>query len=109
MPNHWNDIKNSDCVLVLGSNPAENHPISYKWVTKAVEENGAKLICVDPRVTRSAAKAHIYARIRTGTDIAFVGGMIKWVLDDIEANPPKYKMLYLTEYTDTPLLIYPAF
>ncbi len=109
MTNHWNDIKNSDCVLIMGSNAAENHPISFKWVTKAVEENGAKLIVVDPRVSRSAAKAHLYARIRTGTDIAFLGGMIKWVLDDIEANPSKYNMLYLTEYTDMPFLIDPAF
>jgi formate dehydrogenase major subunit len=109
MTNHWNDLKNSDCVLIMGSNAAENHPISFKWVTKAVEENGAKLIVVDPRVSRSAAKADIYARIRSGTDIAFLGGMIKWILDDIEAHPENYNMTYLTEYTDLPFLIDPAF
>lgn len=109
MTNHLNDIKNSDCILIIGSNAAENHPLAYRWVTRAMEENGATLICVDPRVTRSAAKADIYARIRSGTDIAFVGGMIKWILADIEANPNKYNLTYLTEYTDLPFLIDPAF
>ncbi len=109
MTNHWNDIKNSDCILIMGSNAAENHPISFKWITKAVEENGATLICVDPRVTRSSAKAHIYARLRSGTDIAFLGGMIKWVLDDIEANPDRYNMTYLLEYTNLAFLINPDF
>jgi len=109
MTNHWNDLKNSDCILIIGSNAAENHPISFKWITKAIEENGATLISVDPRFTRSSSKADIYAQMRSGTDIAFIGGMIKWVLDDMEANPTNYNMTYVTEYTNAAFLIDPEF
>ena len=61
--------------MIIGSNAAENHPISFKWVTKAMER-GAKLISVDPRFTRTSSKADIYAPMRAGCDIAFIGGMI---------------------------------
>ena len=81
MTNHWNDFQNSDVILIMGSNPASNHPISFKWITKAMEK-GAKLICVDPRFTQSAAKADLYAPLRSGTDIAFLGGMIKYILEN---------------------------
>ena len=77
MTNNWIDIKNADVILVMGANPAENHPISMKWVLRA-KEKGAKLIVVDPRFTRTAAKADIYAPMRSGTDIAVLGGMIKY-------------------------------
>jgi len=81
MTNHWIDLKNADVVLVMGGNPAENHPISMKWIMKA-REKGGKLIVVDPRFTRTAAKADIYAPLRSGTDIAFLGGMIKYIIDN---------------------------
>ena len=81
MTNHWIDIQNSNCVLIMGSNAAENHPISFKWVTKA-QEKGATLIHVDPRFTRTSAKANFYAGIRSGADIAVLGGMIKYILDN---------------------------
>jgi formate dehydrogenase major subunit len=109
MTNHWCDIQNSDCIIIIGSNAAENHPISFKWVTKAIEENGATLISIDPRFTRSSSKADIYAQMRSGTDIAFIGGMLKWVLDDMEVNPQKYNMTYVTEYTNAAFLIEPQF
>ncbi len=109
MTNHWCDLQNSDCIMIIGSNAAENHPVSFKWITKAIEENGATLISVDPRFTRSSSKADIYARLRSGTDIAFVGGMIKWVIDDMEAHPDKYNMTYVTEYTNMAFLIDPEF
>ncbi len=80
MTNHWIDIKNSDCILIMGSNAAENHPISFKWVTRA-QENGATVIHVDPRFTRTSAKADMYAGIRSGADIAVLGGMIKYILE----------------------------
>jgi formate dehydrogenase major subunit len=81
MTNHWIDLKNSDCILIMGSNAAENHPISFKWVTKA-QEKGATLIHVDPRFTRTSAKADIYAPLRSGSDIAFLGGMINYILEN---------------------------
>ena len=108
MTNHWNDVANSDCMLSIGSNPAENHPASFGWITLA-KERGAKLISVDPRFTRTSAKADIYAKMRSGTDIAFIGGMIKYVLDDMEANPTNYNMTYVREYTNAALLINPSF
>jgi len=109
MTNHWNDLKNSDCILIIGSNAAENHPISFKWITEALEENGATLINVDPRFTRSSSKADIYARLRSGTDITFIGGMIRWVLDDMEVHPENYNMTYVTEYTNMACLVNPDF
>lgn len=81
MTNHWIDIKNSDCILIMGSNAAENHPISFKWVTKA-QEKGATLIHVDPRFTRTSAKADLYAPLRSGADIAFLAGMGKYIMDN---------------------------
>ncbi|SDN49714.1 formate dehydrogenase major subunit [Desulfonauticus submarinus] len=99
MTNHWIDIKNSDCILIMGSNAAENHPISFKWVTKA-KEKGAKLIHIDPRFTRTSAKADIYAPIRSGTDIAFLGGLIKYILDH-----KLYFKEYVVNYTNASFIV----
>jgi len=99
MTNHWIDLKNADVILVMGGNPAENHPISMKWMTRA-KENGAKLIVVDPRFTRTAAKADLYAPVRSGTDIAFLGGMIKYILDN-----NLYQREYVVNYTNAPFLV----
>jgi formate dehydrogenase major subunit len=90
--------------MIIGSNAAENHPISFKWVTKAMER-GAKLISVDPRFTRTSSKADIYAPLRSGCDIAFVGGMINYILNDMEKNPGNYNMEYVTQYTNAALII----
>ena len=87
----------------MGSNPASNHPVSFKWITKAMDK-GATLICVDPRFTQSAAKAHIYAPLRSGTDIAFLGGMIKYILDHQLIQEE-----YVKHYTNAGFLINPAF
>ena len=104
MTNHWTDIGNADVILIMGSNAAENHPISFHWVTKAMEK-GATLIHVDPRFTRTSAKANIYAPMRSGTDIAFLGGMVKYIVEDIEKNPQSYNLEYLKEYTNAGWLI----
>jgi len=103
MTNHWIDIGNSDCILIMGSNAAENHPVSFKWVTKAMG-NGAALISVDPRFTRTSARADIYASLRSGTDIAFLGGMIKYILDN-----DLIQKEYVVNYTNAPLLINKGF
>lgn len=81
MTNHWIDIRNSDVILIMGSNAAENHPISFKYVLEAMDK-GAKLISVDPRFTRTSSKADLYAALRSGTDIAFLGGMIKYIIEN---------------------------
>jgi len=103
MTNHWADLANADVVLVMGSNAAENHPISFKWVTKA-KERGATLVSVDPRFTRTSAKADIYAPIRSGADIAFLGGMIKYILDN-----RLYFDQYVKLYTNASFLVNPDF
>jgi len=99
MTNHWIDFKNADVILVMGANPASNHPISMKWVMRA-REKGAKLIVVDPRFTQTAAKADLYAPMRSGTDIAFLGGMIKYILDN-----KLYFKDYVVNYTNAPFLV----
>jgi formate dehydrogenase major subunit len=99
MTNHWNDLKNADVILVMGANPASNHPISMKWIMRA-KERGAKLICVDPRFTQTAAVADLYAPIRSGTDIAFLGGMINYLL---ERN--LFFKEYVVNYTDASFLV----
>ena len=99
MTNHWNDLANSDCVMIIGCNPAENHPISFKFITQ-VQEKGGKLIVVDPRYTRSASKADLFVRLRPGTDVALMGGLINYAL----ANELYFKD-YLVNNTNAPFLV----
>ncbi len=80
MTNHWNDLQHTDCALIIGANPAENHPISFRWLTKA-KLRGGKIVSVDPRFTRTSSQADVYAPLRSGTDIAFIGGMIHYALE----------------------------
>jgi formate dehydrogenase-N alpha subunit len=99
MTNHWIDLKNSDCILAIGCNPAENHPISFRWIEVA-REQGATLIAVDPRYTRTASKADIYAQIRPGTDIAFLGGLIRYALEQNLVHEE-----YVREYTNASFIV----
>ena len=99
MTNHYNDIANSDCVLIMGSNAAETHPISFKWVTRA-QERGGTLIHVDPRFTRTSAKADHHFRLRSGTDIAVLGGMINYIL----AHDLIFKN-YVVNYTNAAFIV----
>jgi formate dehydrogenase major subunit len=94
--------------MIIGSNAAENHPISFKWVTEAIE-NGAKLISVDPRFTRTSSKAHVYAPLRSGTDIAFINGVINYVLGEIDRRPEDFNLEYITEYTNASFLVDTSF
>ena len=74
------DLANSDCILIMGSNMAEAHPVGFRWALKA-RENGARLIHVDPRFTRTSAMADTFVAIRAGSDIAFLGGIINYILE----------------------------
>ena len=76
MTNHLGDIQNSKAIIIFGANPAVNHPVGFKHILKAKERNNAVLIVVDPRYTKTAAKADLYVRIRPGTDIPFMYGML---------------------------------
>ncbi len=104
MTNHWIDIKNADVVLIMGSNAAENHPISFKWVIKAKEERGAKLIVVDPRFTKSAALADLYAPLRPGSDLAFLNGIVNYALQNDLVQKE-----YVVEYTNAAYLVSPEY
>ncbi len=75
------DLANADCIVVMGSNMAENHPVAFRFVTEA-QQRGAILAHVDPRFTRTSALANIHAPIRSGTDIAFLGGIIRYILSN---------------------------
>lgn len=94
MTNEWVDFKNSDCILIFGANPAENHPASFLWINEA-RKRGAKLIVVDPRLTRSAATADLYVPIRPGTNIAFLGGLINYTIQN-----KLYNEEYVKYYTN---------
>jgi formate dehydrogenase-N alpha subunit len=104
MTNHWIDIRNADCVLIIGSNAAENHPICMKYVLQA-QGRGAKVIHVDPRYSRTSSKADMFIRIRTGTDIAFMGGMILHILNDMRFNPGNYNLEYVQHYTNAAYIV----
>jgi formate dehydrogenase major subunit len=103
MTNHYIDFRNADVILNMGGNVAENHPVSFKWIQNA-RERGAIFIHVDPRFTRTSAKADIYARIRPGTDIAFIGGMIKYLL-----GKELYDEFYVKNYTNASFIVNPKY
>jgi len=100
MTNHWVDIKNANVIIVMGGNAAEAHPCGFKWVTEAKAHNHATFIVADPRFTRSAAVADLYAPLRTGTDIAFLGGMINYLL-----SHDKIQHEYVKAYTNASFIV----
>ena len=106
MTNQVQDLKMSDCFMVCGSNAAENHPITFKWVEQALnrDKNPAKLIVVDPRFTRTASKANIFAQTRPGTDIVFFGALINYAIKNDMVNWD-----YLKTYTNATFLVNPGF
>ncbi len=104
MTNHWVDLKNADVIMINGSNAAENHPASMIWINKAKDERGAKVIVVDPRFTRTASQADLYVPIRSGTDIPFFGGLMKYVMDH-----KLYHEEYVLHFTNAATLISPDF
>ncbi len=107
MTNHWIDLKNANAHLIMGSNAVENHPIASFHIWKAKEENNATIIHVDPRFTRTSAKADYYAPIRSGTDIVFLGGMVRWMIEKwIESGYTKYiNKKYVEDCTNALFLV----
>ena len=100
MTNGWVDIKNADVILAMGGNPAENHPVGFKWFMEARRTRGAKLVVVDPRFTRTAAVADYFAPIRPGTDIAFLNGIIRHAL-----NTGRFHEEYVRIHTNGPYIV----
>ena len=99
MTNHWIDIKNADVVLIIGSYAAEHHPVSFKWIMRA-KDNGAALIHVDPKFSRTSARCDYHVPLRSGTDIAFLGGMVNYIL---ESN--SYFHDYVVNYTNASFIV----
>jgi len=103
MTNHYIDFRNADVILNMGGNVAENHPVSFKWI-QAARNKGAIFIHVDPRFTRTSTKADIFVRLRSGTDIAFLGCMIKYILDN-----KLYDEFYVKNYTNASFIVNPKY
>ncbi|HEX6717505.1 MAG TPA: molybdopterin-dependent oxidoreductase, partial [Pyrinomonadaceae bacterium] len=104
MTNGWIDIKNTDMMLIMGGNPAENHPCGFKWPVEAKLHRNAKMIVVDPRFTRTATQADLFLQIRAGTDIAFLGGLINYA---IQSN--RIAKDYLINYTNAAFIVKDGF
>src|SRR5215469_15246690 len=104
MTNGWIDIKNTDMMLIMGGNPAENHPCGFKWPIEAKRVRNAKMIVVDPRFTRTAATADLFLQIRPGTDIAFLGGLVNYAIENNRIAKD-----YLINYTNAAFVVKEGF
>ncbi len=104
MTNGWTDVANADVVLVMGGNPAENHPVGFRFVMQAKKERNAKLVCIDPRFNRTAAVSDEYVAIRAGSDIAFLGGLINYALSN-----DRYHREYVAQHTNAAFVIADGF
>src|SRR5580693_4021608 len=104
MTNGWIDIKNADVMLIMGGNPAENHPCGFKWAIEAKRQRNAKMIVVDPRFTRTAATADMFLQIRAGADIAFLGGVIRYAIEN-----QRIAREYLANFTNAAFLVQEGF
>jgi formate dehydrogenase major subunit len=104
MTNGWVDIKNTDMMLIMGGNPAENHPCGFKWAIEAKRNRNAKMIVVDPRFTRTAATSDMFLQIRAGADIAFLGGLIHYALEN-----NRVAREYLVNFTNASFLVQEGF
>ncbi len=101
--NYQQDMANSDCILFMGTNTAEAHPVAFRWPMKA-KEKGATLIHVDPRFTRTSALCDVFVDIRAGSDIAFLGGLVNFVL-----THDKWFKEYVLAYTNASTIIEDGF
>ena len=104
MTNGWIDIKNTDMMLIMGGNPAENHPCGFKWPVEAKLHRNAKMIVVDPRFTRTASQADLFLQIRAGTDIAFLGGLVNYAIQNNRIAKD-----YLINYTNAAFIVKDGF
>lgn len=100
MTNHWVDIRNANLIVVMGGNAAEAHPVGFRWAMEAKIHNNARLIVIDPRFTRTASVADFYTPIRSGTDITFLSGVIRYLLEN-----DKIQHQYVSAYTNASLIV----
>jgi len=102
------DMLQSDCVVIMGSNMAECHPVAFRWPLRA-RLNGAKLIHVDPRFTRTSANCDVHAPIRAGSDIAFLGGLINYVLASDRWGRDPFFQSFVSTYTNASTIVSPEY
>lgn len=100
MTNTFVDIQHADMIMVMGGNAAEAHPVGFKWVIEAKKRKGTKLYVVDPRFNRTAAVADFYAPVRSGSDIAFLGALINWLIEN-----DKIQWEYVKAYTNASFIV----
>ena len=104
MTNNWVDIKNADVILVMGGNPADNHPCGFKWAIEAKKTRNAKIICVDPRFNRTAAVSDLMSRFaRERTSPSWAG-----VINHVLANN-RIQREYVANYTNAPFIVKEGF
>src|SRR5687767_8139599 len=98
------DLQHSDAIVFMGSNMAECHPVGFKWPMKA-KLNGATLIHVDPRFTRTSAACDLHVPIRSGSDIAFLGGLVNYVINSERWNTEPFFRDYAVNYTNAATIV----
>src|SRR6202453_5532191 len=104
MTNGWVDSKNDDMMLSVGGNPAENHPCGFKWAIEAKGNRNAKMSVVDPRFTRTASTSDLFLQIRAGSDIAMLGGMVRYAIENNRIAKD-----YLVNYTNAAFIVKEGF
>jgi formate dehydrogenase major subunit len=97
------DLATSDCILIMGSNMAEAHPVGFRFALQA-RERGGTLIHVDPRFTRTSAMANLFVSIRAGADIAFLGGIINYIIEN-----ERWFKEYVLHFTNASTILNEAF
>ena len=100
MTNGWTDVANADVILVMGGNPAENHPVGFRFAMEAKKNRRARLVTIDPRFNRTAAVSDQFVAIRAGSDIAFLGALLNYALTN-----DQYHREYVATHTNATFLI----
>src|SRR5690606_9640923 len=98
------NLEHADCFVIMGSNMAENHPVPFRWAMRA-RVNGATLIHIDPRYTRTSAMCDVHVPIRAGSDIAFLGGLINYVINSARCNADPFFREWVVNYPNAATII----
>jgi formate dehydrogenase major subunit len=101
-------MADSDCIVIMGANMAENHPVGFRFVLQA-KERGATVIHIDPRFSRTSALADMHVPLRAGSDLIFLGALVNYVLHSARWHDDPFFREYVTHYTNASVLISPDF
>ena len=95
-------LADSDCVVIMGANMAENHPVGFRFVMQA-KERGATVIHVDPRFSRTSAMADLHVPLRAGSDLVLLGALVNHVVNSERWRTDPFFRGYVTHYTNAPV------